>query len=318
MKISLVIPVYNEEAVIPLFYQTVRSQQVLEPYAVELVFVNDGSKDGTEALLTRLAMQDPLIVLVNFSRNFGKEPALFAGLEYASGQVVIPIDVDLQDPIELIPLMLEKYQNGAEVVLAKRTDRSSDSWLKRNTAGLFYKIHNRVSSPQIEENVGDYRLLSRKAVEAVKAMPERQLFMKGVLSWVGFKTEIVEYKREKRAAGKSKFNAWKLWNLAIEGLTSFSTAPLRIWSYVGAVVALFSFIYAVIIILDKLIYGNAVSGYASIMVVMLFLGGVQLIGIGVLGEYLGRVYMESKQRPRFIVSSVVSSTKNSDDFDIQK
>lgn len=305
MKISLIIPVLNEEAVIPLFYETVRAQTALQPYSVELVFVNDGSRDGTEKLITDLAKHDSLIILVNFSRNFGKEPALFAGLEYASGDVVIPIDVDLQDPIELIPLMLEKYHDGAEVVLAKRSDRSTDTWLKRVTAGLFYKLHNRVSSPQIEENVGDFRLLSRKAVEAVKSLPERQLFMKGVLSWVGFKTEIITYKRKKRAAGESKFNVWKLWNLAIEGLTSFSTAPLRVWSYVGAFVALLSFIYAVFIILDKLINGNAVSGYASIMTVMLFLGGIQLIGIGVLGEYLGRIYMESKERPRYIVSSVI-------------
>lgn len=304
MKISLVVPVFNEEAVIPLFYQTVRKDPGLGPYEVELVFVNDGSKDTSETLITEIIKNDPLVVLVNFSRNFGKEPALFAGLEHASGEVVIPIDVDLQDPISIIPEMLLKYQEGADVVLAKRVDRSNDSWLKRKTAALFYKVHNRVSHPKIEENVGDFRLLSRQAVEAVKSMPERQLFMKGILSWVGFNTQIIEYKREKRAAGSSKFNGWKLWNFAIEGLTSFSTAPLRIWTYMGALVALVSFIYAVVIIGNKLIYGNEVSGYASIMTVMLFLGGIQLIGIGVLGEYLGRVYMETKQRPRYIIKNV--------------
>lgn len=306
MKISLVIPVFNEEAVIPIFYEAVRSEQSLKPYQVELVFVNDGSRDKTAEQIKALIQHDPLVLLINFSRNFGKEPALFAGLEHATGEVVIPIDVDLQDPIAVIPLMIEQYQKGADVVLAKRTDRSSDTWLKRKTAALFYKVHNKVSNPKIEENVGDFRLLSRAAVEAVKQMPERQLFMKGVLSWVGFDTTIVEYKREERAAGKSKFNGWKLWNLALEGLTSFSTAPLRVWTYIGALVAFISFIYAAIIIANKIFFGNAVSGYASIMTVMLFLGGIQLIGIGILGEYLGRVYMETKNRPRYIIKDIIS------------
>lgn len=309
MKISLVIPVFNEESVVSMFYEAVRSQKQLSKHEVELVFVNDGSQDYTEEKIKNIITTDPLVVLINLSRNFGKESALFAGLEYATGEVVIPIDVDLQDPIDVIPTMLEEFQKGADVVLAKRSDRSSDGWLKRNTAALFYKVHNRVSRPTIEENVGDFRLMSRKVVDAVKKMPERQLFMKGILSWVGFDTAIVEYKREERAAGKTKFNGWKLWNLAIEGLTSFSTAPLRIWSYIGAVVALFSFVYALIIIADKLIYGNAVSGYASIMTVVLFLGGIQLIGIGVLGEYLGRVYMETKKRPRFVIKDVVTNKR---------
>lgn len=306
MKISLVIPVFNEEAVTPIFYDAVRSEQSLKPYQVELVFINDGSRDKTAEQIKALIQHDPLVLLINFSRNFGKEPALFAGLEHATGEVVIPIDVDLQDPIAVIPLMIEQYQKGADVVLAKRTDRSSDTWLKRKTAALFYKVHNKVSNPKIEENVGDFRLLSRAAVEAVKQMPERQLFMKGVLSWVGFNTTIVEYKREERAAGKSKFNGWKLWNLALEGLTSFSTAPLRVWTYIGALVAFISFIYAAIIIANKILFGNAVSGYASIMTVMLFLGGIQLIGIGILGEYLGRVYMETKNRPRYIIKDIIS------------
>lgn len=310
MKISLVVPVFNEEAVIPLFYETVRSDEQLKEHQIELVFVNDGSSDDTEREILKIIDQDSLVVLINFSRNFGKEPALFAGLEYATGDVVIPIDVDLQDPIQVIPKMLTQHAKGADVVLAKRVDRSSDGWLKRKTAELFYKVHNRVSRPSIEENVGDFRLLSRKAVEAVKEMPERQLFMKGILSWVGFETAIVEYKREERAAGKTKFNGWKLWNLAIEGLTSFSTAPLRVWSYVGAIVALISFVYAAVIIFEKIVYGNEVSGYASIMTVLLFLGGIQLIGIGVLGEYLGRVYMETKQRPRFVISSTVGRGKD--------
>lgn len=306
MKISLVVPVFNEEEVVQLFYDTVRSYKELESYQVEIVFINDGSKDSTPQIIEKIASEDELVVLINFSRNFGKEPALFAGLEYAMGDVVIPMDVDLQDPIEVIPLMLEKYKQGADVVLAKRADRSSDGALKRKTAEMFYKVHNKISNPKIEENVGDFRLMSRAAVEAVKTLPERQLFMKGILSWVGFKTEIVEYSRKERAAGKTKFNGWKLWNLALEGLTSFSTAPLRVWGYAGAIVALVAFAYAVFIILGKIIFGNEVSGYASMMTVILFMGGVQLIGIGVLGEYLGRVYMESKQRPKYIIKEIIA------------
>ena len=309
MKISLIVPVHNEEAVVSLFYRTVRNEASLQAHDVEIVFVNDGSKDRTAEIISEIVQDDPLVTLINLSRNFGKESALFAGLDHAGGEVVIPMDVDLQDPIEVIPLMLEKYAQGADVVLAKRVDRTSDSLLKRTTAEMFYRVHNRMSNPKIEENVGDFRLMSREVVEAVKQMPERQLFMKGILSWVGFKTDIVEYTRQERAAGQSKFNGWKLWNLALEGLTSFSTVPLRVWSYAGAIVALIAFVYAMIIIIEKLIYGNEVSGYSSIMVVMLFLGGVQLIGIGVLGEYLGRVYMETKQRPKYIIQSILKQRK---------
>lgn len=304
MKISLIVPVFNEENAIPVFYRAVRNNKELKKSQVEIIFVNDGSSDGSRTEIKKIIENDPLVMLISFSRNFGKEPALFAGIEHASGDVVIPIDVDLQDPIEIIPKLVEKYEQGADVVLAKRIDRSSDNWLKRNSAKLFYKVHNAISQPRIEENVGDFRLMSRPVVEAIKQMPERQLFMKGLLSWVGFDTEVVEYKREKRSAGKTKFSGWKLWNLALEGLTSFSTAPLRVWTYVGAFVALISFIYAVIIIFEKLFYGIEISGYASIMTVILFLGGIQIIGIGILGEYLGRVYMESKKRPRYIISEI--------------
>ncbi|HCR3161689.1 TPA: glycosyltransferase, partial [Escherichia coli] len=215
-----------------------------------------------------------------------KESALFAGLEFASGDAIIPIDVDLQDPIDIIPEMIEKWLNGADVVLAKRIDRSSDGRLKRKTAEWFYKLHNVISSPKIEENVGDFRLMSREIVENIKKLPEKNLFMKGVLSWVGGKTEIVEYVRAERIIGQTKFNGWKLWNLAIEGITSFSTFPLRMWTYIGAFVAGMAFIYGVYMILSTLIFGNEVHGYPSILVSILFLGGVQLIGIGILGEYI--------------------------------
>ncbi|EGV6828608.1 glycosyltransferase, partial [Shigella flexneri] len=289
MKISLVVPVFNEEATIPIFYKTVREFEELQQYDVEIVFINDGSKDGTESIINSIASWDPLVVALSFTRNFGKEPALFAGLDHATGDAIIPIDVDLQDPIEVIPHLITKWQAGADMVLAKRTDRSTDGRLKRKSAEWFYKLHNKISSPKIEENVGDFRLMSRDVVENIKLMPERNLFMKGVLSWVGGKTDVVEYARAERFAGDSKFNGWKLWNLALEGITSFSTFPLRMWTYIGLFVAGISFFYGVWMIFDTFAFGNPVRGYPSLLVSILFLGGIQLIGIGALGEYIGRI-----------------------------
>lgn len=299
MKISLVVPVFNEEDAIPIFYQAVRKE--LPQYEVEIVFINDGSKDSTESIINALAVSDTLVKPLSFTRNFGKEPALFAGLEHATGDAVIPIDVDLQDPIEVIPQLIAKWQEGADVVLAKRTDRSTDGHLKRKTAEWFYRLHNKISSPKIEENVGDFRLMSRETVEHIKLLPERNLFMKGILSWVGGRVDIVEYTRAERVAGTTKFNGWKLWNLALEGITSFSTFPLRIWTYIGLIVAGAAFLYGAWMIFDTLAFGNPVRGYPSLLVSILFLGGVQLIGIGVLGEYIGRIYVESKKRPRYIL-----------------
>ncbi len=215
MKISLVVPVFNEEDAIPIFYKNVREFEELKKHDVEIVFINDGSKDATESMINALAISDKLVVPVSFTRNFGKEPAICAGLDYATGEAVIPIDVDLQDPIDVIPAMIEKWQSGADIVLAKRSDRSTDGKLKRKTAEWFYKLHNKISDPKIEENVGDFRLLSRHVVENIKLMPERNLFMKGILSWVGGRTDVVEYTRAGRIAGNSKFNGWKLWNLAL-------------------------------------------------------------------------------------------------------
>lgn len=303
MKISLVVPVFNEEEAIPIFYKTVRENEELKKHEVEIIFINDGSKDSTESIINALAIADSQVKPLSFTRNFGKEPALFAGLDHATGDAVIPIDVDLQDPIDVIPVLIEKWQEGADVVLAKRTDRSTDGWLKRKTAEWFYKLHNKISTPKIEENVGDFRLMSRETVENIKLLPERNLFMKGVLSWVGGNVDIVEYTRAERSAGESKFNGWKLWNLALEGITSFSTLPLRMWTYIGLFVAALSFVYGGWMIIDKLIWGNPVPGYPSLLVSILFLGGIQLIGIGVLGEYIGRIYTESKKRPKYILKS---------------
>ena len=301
MKISLVVPVFNEEEAIPIFYKTVREFDALKQHEVEIVFINDGSKDATESIISAISIADPLVISLSFTRNFGKEPALFAGLDHASGDAIIPIDVDLQDPIEVIPHLIEKWQSGADMVLAKRSDRSTDGRLKRKTAEWFYKLHNKISNPQIEENVRDFLLMSREVVENIKLMPERNLFMKGVLSWVGGTTDVVEYARAERVAGSTKFNGWKLWNLALEGITSFSTFPLRIWTYIGLFVASVAFIYGAWMIIDTVAFGNAVRGYPSLIVSILFLGGVQLIGIGVLGEYTGRIYNEVKMRPRYLI-----------------
>lgn len=305
MKVSLVVPVYNEVLTIDLFHRTVRSEATLAGYDIELVFINDGSTDGSDVRLRALAENDPLMLVVSFSRNFGKEAALFAGLEFATGEAVIPMDVDLQDPIDVVPRLIAAWREGAQVVLAKRQDRSADGLAKRGFAAMFYYLHNKIASTKIEANVGDFRLMDRKVVDAIKTLPEHLLFMKGVLSWVGFDTVIIEYNRPARSAGVSKFNAWKLWNLALEGITSFSTVPLRLWSYIGSLVSLTSLVYAGWTVIDKWLHGNAVPGYPSLMTAVLFLGGVQLIGIGVLGEYIGRIYIEAKQRPRYVVKEII-------------
>jgi glycosyltransferase involved in cell wall biosynthesis len=305
LKISLVAPVFNEELTIPLFYQAVRQEPSLQAYTLEIVFINDGSTDRTEPIVRALINNDGEVLLVNLSRNFGKEAALLAGLEYASGDAVIPVDVDLQDPVSVIPRLVREWEKGADVVLAKRHDRSADSAVKRRAAFLFYRVLNLIGSTRIEENVGDFRLMDRRVVDVVKALPEQQLFMKGLLSWPGFNTVVVEYDRAARVAGKSKFNGWKLWGLALDGITSFSTLPLRIWTYIGSTLSLFALCYGAYRVVDTLLFGNDVPGYSSLMAAVLFLGGIQLIGIGILGEYVGRIYMEAKHRPRYVVQSTV-------------
>jgi glycosyltransferase involved in cell wall biosynthesis len=304
LKISLVVPVFNEELAIPLFYEAVRQELSLQTYRLEIVFINDGSTDRTEQVIRSLVESDNDVLLINLSRNFGKEAALLAGLEYASGEAVIPVDVDLQDPISVIPRLISEWQKGADVVLAKRHDRSADGRLKRYSASMFYRLLNLIGSVRIEENVGDFRLLDRKVVNVVKALPEQQLFMKGLLSWAGFSTTVIEYDRVARAAGATKFNGRRLWHLALDGITSFSTLPLRIWTYIGSTLSLFALLYGLYRVVDTLLFGNEVPGYSSLLAAVLFLGGVQLIGIGVLGEYVGRIYMEGKHRPRYVVHSI--------------
>ena len=301
VTISLVCPCFNEQDMIDLFMQhiIVVLNEVNKPF--EIVFVNDGSTDNTMDKLLLAKQKYPEIRIVNLARNFGKEAALTAGLDFAHGEVIIPIDADLQDPPELIKEFINKWQEGFDVVLAKRVDRSTDSLTKRFTAKLFYKFHSKISHTKIPENVGDYRLITRKVLKAIQQLPENQRFMKGIFAWVGFKTSVVEYKRASRRAGKTSFQGWSLWNFAIEGITSFSTFPLKIWLYIGSFIAFLSFFYGSYIVVRTVIVGVDLPGYASLLTTVLFLGGIQLIGIGVLGEYLGRTYIESKRRPRYIV-----------------
>jgi glycosyltransferase involved in cell wall biosynthesis len=302
--VSIVVPFYNEGEVVATFYARITEVvAAIRGMEFEFVCVNDGSRDDTLDKLAQLVAVDARVRVIDLSRNFGKEAALTAGLDEARGDVVIPMDADLQDPPELIPTLIAHWRQGYEVVLAKRSDRRSDGFLKRTTAKLFYQLHNRISDTGIPENVGDFRLIDRSVVAALQLLPERRRFMKGLFAWVGFKTVTVEYARAPRVAGSTKFSGWRLWNLALEGITSFSTMPLRVWTYVGTSFAVIGFLYALFIVLRTLIYGRDLPGYASLLTVILFLGGVQLIGIGVIGEYVGRVYMETKQRPIYVVRS---------------
>ncbi|MBU3604088.1 glycosyltransferase family 2 protein [Polynucleobacter sp. AP-Kaivos-20-H2] len=303
IKISVVAPFFNEGDGVTHFYREMCSIFAsLSQYDFELVCVDDGSSDDTLSYLIELANTDNRVKVIEFSRNFGKEAALTAGIDYATGGAVIPIDSDLQDPPELIGEMIELWRSGAEVVLAKRVDRSSDTALKRMTASAFYRIHNLLSSETlIPENVGDFRLMDRVVVDALKRLPERQRFMKGLFAWVGFKTKTLEYVRSARIAGETKFSGWRLWNFALEGITSFSLLPLKVWTYFGLIGAFFAFFYALYIIIRTLIFGVDLPGYASLLVVSLFFGSLQLISLGILGEYIGRIYFESKQRPLYIV-----------------
>lgn len=307
-KLSIITPVFNEENTVSIFLKhLLLFKQQLKNYQTEWIIVDDGSCDTTPEIIQKLAEENDFVCSVIFSRNFGKESALFAGLEHSSGDIVIPMDIDLQDPFEVIFPMIEKYEQGADVVLAKRSSRNNDSFFKRFSAEWFYRLNNKVSSIRLEENVGDFRLMTRQVVDEIIKLKENQLFMKGLMSWVGFKTAIVAYERPNRTEGKTKFNYRKLWNLAVQGITSFSTVPLKVWTYFGSFIALISFLYGIKIIIEKVFFGINASGYASLMVAILFFGGVQLIGIGVLGEYLGRTYLESKRRPKYIVKKVLKN-----------
>lgn len=302
-KISLLAPIYNEELNLKHFFEQVIKlfSQLDEDY--EIICVNDGSIDKSLEILIQVNTTNPKIKIISFSRNFGKEAALSAALDHARGDALIPIDCDLQDPIELIPKMIEKWKNDQyQVVCARRVSRSSDSWLKKASAKYFYRFFNQLSDVPIPENVGDFRLMDKSVANIVKQLPEKNRFMKGLFSWAGFHTSYIDYEREERWAGKSKFNYWKLWNFAIDGFTSFSSIPIRVSTYLGAIVSLGAFSYAFYIILKTLIYGKDTPGYASLIVIILLQFGIQMIAIGILGEYIGRIFQEVKNRPLYVVA----------------
>ena len=299
--LSVVVPMYNEEEGTEIFFA--RLVPVLEKITTdfEIVCVDDGSSDLTMANLMRQHGRDCRIKVLSLSRNFGKDTALSAGLDYARGDAVVPIDADLQDPPELIADMVAKWREGYEVVYARRSHRDSDDLSKRVTAGLFYRLHNWIADVRIPDNTGDFRLMDRRVVEAVKHLPEKTRFMKGLFAWVGFKQIGIDYRREARAAGTTKWRYWKLWNFAIDGLTGSSTVPLRVWTYFGIGLGLLTFAYAFWLVMHTMLYGNAVPGYASLMVAVLFLGSLNIVATGILGEYVGRIYSEVRNRPLYLV-----------------
>ena len=309
--VSVIVPVKDEEQAIQPFLARVSAvlDALRDPdggsVLWEILFVDDGSSDATLAAIMAANRMDPRIVGISLSRNFGKEAALSAGLDHARGETVVPIDVDLQDPPEMIGAMLDQWRQGSEVVFGVRRNRMSDSLPKRLTADLYYRAHNWLSEDKIPEHAGDFRLLDRKVVEVIRAMPERNRFMKGLFSWGGFKQAAVYYDRAERRIGQTKFNYLKLWKLAVDGITSASTAPLRVWSYIGFVIAAVAMLYALFLIGRVILYGIDVAGYASMMVAVLFLGGVQLMSLGILGEYIGRILVETKRRPIYIVRETI-------------
>ena len=312
--LSLVVPAYNEEESIQTFIDTIDQELAPLRDQLEIVFVNDGSRDKTRQVIEEVISKDPRVTLINLARNFGKEAAMTAGLFHARGDAVIPMDVDLQDPPALILEFVRLWQEeGYDTVYGVRADRNADTPMKRLTAGGFYRLFNAVSTTtKIPENAGDFRLMDRRVVEVIKQLPERNRFMKGLFAWAGFNSIGVEYERPARAACETKFNYWKLWNFALDGFFSFSSWPLRVWSYVGAGVAMLSFLYILVIITKVIFFGIDMPGYASLMSVILFLGGMQLISIGVLGEYLGRMFLEVKQRPVFVVEGVYGQYSRDD------
>jgi glycosyltransferase involved in cell wall biosynthesis len=305
--LSIVVPVKNEEQGIVPFVDRVGPilEKVCASDGWEILFVDDGSTDATLAAIVAANSRDERVRALSLSRNFGKEAALSAGLDYARGKAIVPMDVDMQDPPEVLPEMVAKWREGYEMVFGVRRCRDSDPFTKRLTAGLYYRAHNMVSTDKIPEHAGDFRLMDRSVVDVIRQLPERNRFMKGLFAWAGFKQTAVEYDRAEREHGTTKFNYWKLWTLALDGITSASTIPLRIWSYIGALVALFAIAYATFLALDTMFFGNPVPGYASIMVSVLFLGGIQLISLGVLGEYVGRILTETKQRPLYVIRDAV-------------
>ncbi|MFY9974295.1 MAG: glycosyltransferase family 2 protein [Chromatiaceae bacterium] len=300
-SLSVVVPMYNEGELLGVFFARIRAilKEITEDF--EILCVNDGSTDDTLDRLRDFAQADPRIKVLSLTRNFGKEAALTAGLDYASGDAVIPMDADLQDPPELIPTMVEKWREGFDMVIAVRQKRSSDAVMKRASARGFYWLASKLSDTPIPANAGDFRLLDRQVVLALRKLPERTRFMKGLFGWLGFKQAKVYYARPERAAGRTKWRFWGLWNLALDGIFSFSTLPLRMWTYLGALLALVSLSYGAYIVIRTVLFGVDIPGYASLATMILFFSGINMVGLGIIGEYLGRVFLETKARPLYLI-----------------
>lgn len=304
--ISIVVPVYNEADGVAEFNRRLSAVRATLAERSEVVYVNDGSKDASLAILRLLREQDPTISIVNLSRNFGKEIALTAGLDNSRGDAIIVLDADLQDPPELIPTLICRWREEcADVVFAQRRSRAGETWQKRATAFMFYRVMNALGQQPVPVDTGDFRLLSRRAADAVRTMREQHRFMKGLFAWIGFRQVAVPYERDRRLAGRTKWNYWKLGNLSLEAITSFSLLPLKMATYVGLFTAIVALLYGLYIIGLTILFGNPVAGYPSLLVIILFLGGVQLVSLGIIGEYLGRVFNETKNRPLYFVDEVL-------------
>jgi glycosyltransferase involved in cell wall biosynthesis len=305
VSLSIVIPMFNEESVLPILFKRIKEvmEEIDESY--EIVCVNDGSYDRTAEILAEEHTADPRIKAINLSRNFGKEVALTAGLDHAVGAAVVPLDADLQDPPELIAEFLKKWHEGYDVVYGVRQQRATDTAAKRFTAQAFYWLMKRMSGVPIPENAGDFRLMDRRVVLAIRQLREKNRFMKGLFAWVGFRQASVPYDRPERAAGQTKFSYWRLWNFALDGITGFSTLPLRVAGYVGTLTAISAIVYGAYLAVRTLIHGIDVPGYASLMVALMMIGGIQLVVLGVIGEYLGRLFEESRGRPLYLIDSAL-------------
>lgn len=301
-SITILVPAYNEEQVLPKLYERLSElAEQQKDYNFEFLFVNDGSKDGTLDLIKQYTEKDDRISYVNLSRNFGKETAMIAGIDHVKSDALVIIDADLQDPPELVPDMIKLWQEGYDDVYARRSKRLGESWLKRTTSALYYRVLQRATHIEIQRDTGDFRLLDRRCIEALQQLREHERNTKALFSWIGFHKKEITYIRDVRAAGETKWNYVKLLNLAINGIVSFTTAPLRLSVILGLVVSIFAFIYIVVLVIRTLAFGTDIAGYPSMMAVILFLGGVQLLSLGIIGEYVGRIFNETKQRPLYLV-----------------
>lgn len=314
MHLAVVVPAFNESEALREFHLRLAAVfDKLDGMRCEVLYVDDGSRDDTYAVMCSLRESDARVSTLKLSRNFGKELALTAGLDHVDADAVVVIDADLQDPPELIPTFIAHWREGYDVVYGTRASRAGESRLKKLTASAFYRVMERLSTTPVPRDTGDFRLLSRRALDGMKQLRERQRFMKGLFTWVGFKQLSVPYDRDPRFAGTTKFNYWRLWNFALDGITSFSGAPLKAATYVGSFTAMIAFVYGVWVLIKALVWGDTVKGYPSLMLVVLFLGGVQLVALGVIGEYLGRLYVEAKQRPLYLTDEFIAAVENPSD-----